>query len=309
MQIFEGLLREASRGRIGVEVENELRQVPLASSASLWRGGEQPLSALRVGDDVLVKLERGEVQRAWANLRRWRGRVIERTSRGFVGGRDGQPTLDIIATDGTAFENAYTGNAGALSAVVGGAGVDVIGRDLGGAIEASLIRYESGSPPSVSAAPRVAPVRSEAACTLTYNGIASWFNCGTGLGRCGTCSTSRSDQTAWPAFDRCDCCSSTCCDCARDCLEQWYLSCGHAVTVYDVCTGKQKVTFIADCGPCNNTACHPRCDAVTCNHSCARCVTRTTPVVDLTRPTFAFFRDPATNGCFPAKAEVVITCP
>jgi hypothetical protein len=291
------------QGLISLEVEGELRHVAVGSSATLWRGGEQPLGALRAGDRVLVRLESGELGRAWANLTRWRGTAIEKTDGGFVGGMNARPAVDIVTNERTRYEDAFTGDRGTSAGVAIERGIDVIGRDLDGAIEASLIRYESGPAPALKA---TLPVTPDIQCRLTYNGIASWFVCSGGSGRCGTCSTSRSDQTAWPAFDRCGCCNSSCCDCAKNCLAQWYLPCGYGVEVADVCTGRIKDVFIADCGPCNNQSC-ASCP-VTCSHSCGGCSTRTTPVVDLTKPTFAYFRDPASNGCFPARAVVTVNC-
>jgi hypothetical protein len=110
-------------------------------------------------------------------------------------------------------------------------------------------------------------------------------------------------------MDMCGCCTGSCCDCGKNCANSpgWYLPCGYAVTVTDACNGHYKVTFIADCGPCNNGGCHT-CSPVTCSHTCSLCTSRATPVVDLTKPTFALFHDPAAVGCFPCDAEIVVAC-
>lgn len=134
----------------------------------------------------------------------------------------------------------------------------------------------------------------------TYTGYASWFNCPTGAGRCGSCNTSRSDQCAWLALDTCGSCSWSCCDCSRGCKNQIYLWCGKDVKVIDLCQSKSRTVYIADCGPNQISYCSRRCND---------CKGRTSPVIDLTRPTFAYFYDPATRGCFSCKVEVTVLSP
>jgi hypothetical protein len=125
---------------------------------------------------------------------------------------------------------------------------------------------------------------------FVYTGHATWFSCATGAGRCGTCNTGSSRQLAWPALDTCGACSFTCCDCSRTCVRQVHLSCGRRrIDVRD--TGNNRLAqdlVIVDCGPNQNAL---------CSGSCGR------RVVDLTRPTFARFRDPSV-GCFPCRARV-----
>ena len=314
---FEGTLQENSKGRLALEVENELRVLPLGAAATLWRGGEKPLTAFRLGDRVLIRSRGGAIERAWANLTRWKGSITATSTRGYIAGAGGKESLELVIDSATRFEDAFTGQAiGPPASLKVGDAVDVIALDLDRALLASVIRYEASSPPRSGSQPVTPPrliksgVTPDIQCHLHYTGFASWFDCCTGCGRCGTCSTGRSDQTAWPAMDTCNCCSPTCCDCGKNCSNSpgWYLPCGYAVIVTDACNGHYKTTFIADCGPCNNPSCHTKCQTATCSHTCSLCTSRTTPVIDLTKPTFALFHDPSSYGCFPCDAEIVVAC-
>jgi hypothetical protein len=315
---FEGQLVEGSLSAIGLEVESELRHLAFAPSATLWRGGEQPLSALRVGDQVLVRVTGGAIERAWANLMRWKGSVIAETTDGYALGRDGHETQEMVVDSATQYEDALTGHAVIPPRRLAvGIGVDAVGLSLaGGGLLASKIRYEASAPPKPGRQPSTPPriTRSselpDIQCHLHYTGFASFFTCCCGQGRCGTCSTSRSDQTAWPAMDTCGCCTGTCCDCGKTCANSpgWYLPCGYAVVVTDACTGHYKTTFITSCGPCNNVSCNTCSPGPTCSHTCSKCTSRTTPIVDLTKPTFALFYDPARVMCFPCDAEITVAC-
>jgi len=91
-------------------------------------------------------------------------------------------------------------------------------------------------------------------------------------------------------MDFCGACSWSCCDCSRHCVNQVHLSCGRRyIDVRDL--GNNRLAqdlVIVDCGPNQNAL---------CSGSCGR------RVVDLTRPTFARFRNPDV-GCFPCRARV-----
>jgi hypothetical protein len=80
------------------------------------------------------------------------------------------------------------------------------------------------------------------------------------------------------------------------------LWCGKDVKVIDLCQNKSRIVYIADCGPCQN------CSGF-CSRKCNDCKGYMAPVIDLTRPTFAYFYDPATRGCFSCRVEVTVLCP
>ncbi len=64
--------------------------------------------------------------------------------------------------------------------------------------------------------------------------------------------------------------------------------------------------MIVDCGPCMSNC---GCSTNVCGHVCDYCgLSRTHPVVDLTKPTFTVFYDPSKVMCFPAKVAVTIPC-
>src|SRR5690606_7696304 len=64
-------------------------------------------------------------------------------------------------------------------------------------------------------------------------------------------------QAAWPAMDSCGCCSSRCCDCSVGCKDQVRIACGKDVTVVDPCSGRSRIVYIADCGPCQKARQRP----------------------------------------------------
>ncbi len=101
-------------------------------------------------------------------------------------------------------------------------------------------------------------------------------------------------------MDRCGSCSRSCCDCSSGCRNQVYLSCNSQVMVKDLCTGTSRQITIVDCGPNQNQYCTAGC-------GWPDCLRYSTPIIDLTRPTFAWFHDPA-QGCFSCEVWVTIPC-
>jgi hypothetical protein len=307
---FEGLLAGVAAGSLEIQVNGSLRTAVLTQDTTFWKGGETSLGALNGGDDVLVRVRGGLVERAWSNLTRVQGQVLYGAGNAFTIEGSGHlhgpaGTYGVAVGAYTRFDDFYSGKTeGAPRDLPSGSIIDVIGLIEDGEIRASVVSWAA---PDVKAPKllsrgadqtrRLAGVSRAQCTTYTYNGFATWFTCGTGAGRCGTCDTGRSDQCAWPALDSsCSCCGGGCCNCSTNCKGQAYAWCGKAISISDSCVSQGRSVYIADCGPCQNGSCG-YCSSL-CSRSCSRCSSRQTPVIDLTKPTFAAFWDPAVYGCF-----------
>jgi hypothetical protein len=313
---FEGVLRGFAQGTFEIDTGYGVRQVVALASSTFWKGGETSWNSFALGDSVLVRTVDGQLDRAWANLTRLRGQVVSGGSSGNLTvalDDSGNEKVVVAAPNTASFVDSFTATVGRVS-LPPTTGIDVIGLQTPTGLVASVIGYGlPGATPVQSPQPSPTITQAVAAapdvlmCTYTYNHFASWFTCGTGLGRCGTCNTSNSSQCAWPSQETCGCCTSSCCDCDHGCVTLAVAGCGHHVQVTDACSSKYRDTVIADCGPCLSTC---GCSGTSvCGHTCSLCgKSRTHPVVDLTKPTFAVFRDPASFGCFPAAVSVTIPC-
>jgi hypothetical protein len=313
---FEGILRGFAHGTFEIETGTEMRQIMAPAGSTFWKGGETSWDSFSAGDSILVRTVGGQLDRAWANLTRMHGRVVSRASNKLTVAHDhgGNDRFTVLVPKTARIVNSFTAEAGRVSLPLA-TSVDVIGLQTPSGLVASVIGYAlPDAKPLSSAQPAPTVTRAASAtpdvlmCTYNYNNFASWYNCPTGAGSCGTCSTSNSSQCAWPAQETCGCCSGNgCgCDCNHGCITLAIASCGHHVQVTDACSSKYRDTVIADCGPCMSNC---GCSTNVCGHTCNLCgKSRTHPVVDLTKPTFAVFRDPASYGCFPAKVSVTIPC-
>jgi hypothetical protein len=310
IEILCGTLYAMGQGWLEIHDGENYKRLQVSENTSIWKGFETSCSSLTKGDDIMVKvLKRDIALRIWANLGRAQGVITGFRKSGFV-----LKTIRYCSVDKEIFVETLPHTlwqGGQLypsptsgKAENGNIFVDVIGEVIPEGLRASLIylvpqtdeRFENFPEQEISITP------SGPYCTYSYAGYASWFNCPTGAGRCGTCNTSRSDQCAWPALDTCGSCSWNCCDCSKGCKNQIYLWCGKDVKVIDLCQNKSRIVYIADCGPCQN------CSDF-CSRKCNDCKGYVTPVIDLTRPTFAYFYDPATRGCFSCRVEVTVLCP
>lgn len=267
-RVFEGTLTAVGSDRLVLAVDGAERVLAISGKASVWRGGETGLDVLAPGQDTLVRLDAaGEVERVWSDLTRATGVVVG------VSGQD----HSLLQRDGSEVSVRID-----AERIERGQTIDVIGlRQQQGVVCTNLLGAHTSSPQPDEMTP----------LDFVYEGHATWFHCSTGAGRCGTCNTGSSRQLAWPALDTCGACSFSCCDCSRTCVRQVHLSCGRRrIDVRDL--GNNRLAqdlVIVDCGPNQNSL---------CSGSCPR------RVVDLTRPTFARFRDPAQVGCFRCRARV-----
>jgi len=332
IEVFAGFLRAFTDDEMEIETLTGLRKIRIPAGISVWKGSEQPLSVLERGDEVMVRLHvpSGMALRLWANLTRVRGVVTRVLPGGYElqtsGLHDIPKYLRLEIGEEAWVADWFTERPLGASGLVLNEGdfVDVIGERTLEGIRGSRIWTHSTRHSDAMVSPRDSSagitandrveVGPNGLCWYIYTGYAGWFDCPTGAGRCGTCNLSRSDQAAWPAMDTCGCCNSTCCDCSRGCKNQIYLPCGKSVVVYDKCSTRGKAVYIADCGPCQRANCIPDCvpghpDVDLCSRSCADCWGGRTAIIDLTKPTFAYFYDPARRGCFSCEVRVQAQCP
>lgn len=320
VEAFEGTVLAVSDAALTILVNGVPRVVPVGPSSSYWRDGDAKPTAARSGDDAVIRLTpAGLLDAGWSNWGRVRGLVSAATSRGCVLDVGGGEQVEILYSPTTQFSSLLTGLVVSPPVLPLGSAVDVGGYKDSATLNAALFSFlpYGITPPPADTSEDTVTSQSTAIpaaqnCIYSYTGIASYFACPTGAGRCATCDTSKGNQLAWPALDSsCNCCSPSCCNCAINCKSQVYLSCGHSVTVQDLgCSTKTKTCYIVDCGPCNNKSCHTRCQTVTCGNASSGCGTsKTTPVVDLTRPTFTTFYSLSQRLSFPCKVTVTVVQP
>lgn len=298
IDVVEGILVEATANMLKLDIEGESRTFSLTNKSTFWRGGETDISKFQVDDSVMVRFNKNfVVERAWANLDRVQGWIESSLKNGYRVrvSRGEKPEVDIFIDERTVFENIVSQSKERVGINLSkGTFIDVIGLRLGDTLLGTLFFYNDPHQKKVEVEKVSEEVNSHyPLTTYTYVGYASWFNCPNGAGRCGTCRTYRSDQAAWPAMDSgCSSCSWTCCNCSKGCKNQVYLSCGNSVSVYDYCGSKTMTVYIADCGPNQISL---------CSRNCQDCRGYISPVIDLTKTTFAKFYDPATRGCFSCR--------
>lgn len=311
IEIVGGTLCFVNERQLEIYDGDKYWNVQIGGDTSFWKGDETSFRSLIQGDNIMVKLKNRVALRVWANLVRVQGVIAGFCKNGFILKIWRRCSIDkeiLIETgDFTRWEGIlFSESLDELKKAGTEIYLDIIGEEISEGVRASLIHlvpYMDKSPiNTLNQESRVERLPEGPYCTYVYTGYASWFDCPTGAGRCGSCNISQSNQCAWPALDTCGSCSWNCCDCSRGCKDQIYLWCGKDVQVIDLCQNRSRIVYIADCGPCQN------CSWL-CSRRCNDCRGFTSPVVDLTKPTFAYFYDPATRGCFSCQVKVTVLCP
>jgi hypothetical protein len=290
----EGMLLNLRGDSLDLQLDGQVRTFLHTARSAAWRAGDVTMAELQPGESVLVRFDsRGVIEHAWSNLSRFQGQIVRPLRGGYrVKAHQGDfrdAEIDIFTDGGTLVDHPLAGRAAGVT-LPAGAAVDVIGFQKPHAFWATLI-YHLVDVPAELAEPAEDSVdvdRDGVIVTATYSGYATWFNCGTRAGACGSCNTGRSDQVAWPSI-------GTGCRFSGSCKNQVVKSCGSSVAVKNTCNGRSKTCSIADCGPNENAL---------CSRTCTRCGTARTPFIDLTKPTFAVFDNPAVYGCFSCTATV-----
>lgn len=313
---FEGKYVGRSGNSLHLLVDKKIRLVTLGPVATFWRRENTTVDKFQIGDDVLIRLVKatGTTVRAWANLTRVRGTILSTIQGGYaIRLSTKSPTsseTELIITPDTESANMLSGiKMRGVPTLPNETYVDAIGLKLPTGIHATKVTYvlpgnPVSTPKDALALSQALPLlASSLCCSPTYQGHATWFDCGDGAGACETCNTSNDAQLAWPELaSGCSGCTSTCCDCSSGCENQVSLSCGDYVTVDSPCNGVSQVCAIADCGPDQVSLCSYGCGGAPCGDDWSP------PIVDLTKPTFAVFYDPSVYGCFGATAKVPSIC-
>lgn len=298
--VFEGRILRATESVLTVLQDGSERSIAMSARSQLWRGGAVSPPAFAQGSQGLVRLAAdGTLDAAWGDLSRVTGRVVS-ASIGEVHVDTGNGIRAVRVGDRPLESTSVAGLSAAYPLVDVGWLLDAIGYDEKGTLIATSadVRPDGIQPASARPAqPQDGAAQSVSPDGVCYNyydyyGSVTHYTCATGAGRCATCSTSRSDQCAWPTI-------GTTCHVSSTCKPQVQLPCGAAVTVVNECTGVAASIIVADCGPNKNNYCT--------NH-CATCgLDYVSPVCDLTTPTFARFASP-TAGCFPGKVTAKLAC-
>jgi hypothetical protein len=242
----------------------------------------------------------------WYNIIALRG-VVAAASGGSYEITVGSPgqyhgqKIGLTAWSGAEWSNLEPGGL-ASSILYPGDAVDVIGGDRGGAIIATRIQFlRAGivlpaaiSPPQIVQGP-------DNICYMYWYGNSSYFDCPTGDGACGTCSTSNNAQGAWPyVFDHCN----------YECTSQCGLYCGDGFYLWPCAGDTSYGITIADNGPCQASTGSCPCSPTLCSQGCGDdpcSLDYTDRICDLTAPTFARFASP-TKGCLSVRVGIAVEC-
>ena len=286
---------------------------------SLWKGGEKDLYSLKLGDDLTARIRVSDryAMRIWSNLTRVKGRIVKRI---------GENQFEIDATYHHHLpqqemllqllpETVLTDMVTHLSISENkelltreDVHLDVIGEQLPEGIRATRILIYRPGPKILLPSLSDLEIRENAVttCYLGYLGWASWYNCPSGAGGCaGQCNTGNAKQTAWPHTQSCGQCTGDCCDCSSGCRNQVLIPCSSNLRyVQDLCGITRYEIKIVDCGPCQNCPGYPEI----CNNTCCCCSNYTSAIIDLTRPSFAAFRDPVSYPCLSCMVGTYVTC-
>lgn len=324
IEVVEGRLVMITSIELELDVEGKIKTFFITEKTTFWRGGETNISRFKLGDTVMIRFNKNSfVERAWANLTRVQGKIqhsIENGYRIIVAGNINRGVNIVIDKQRTILACSANNNelnelakTHLLENLQEGTFIDVIGIRLeDGSILGTLIstdeliigqaKSEQNSDANSCIPPSQNPIKDDSVSpqfVYSYTGYATWYDCPDPItgskGRCGTCSTSRSDQAAWPSMDlSCSGCTTSCCSCSNGCKNQVTLPCDWIISFYDYCGDRWGGAYIADCGPHQISL---------CSRTCGDCMGYASPIIDLTKPTFAKYYDPAYRGCFSTYVE------
>lgn len=317
---YQGSLESIQNDLLSINVGDIVREVSLTSSTNLWNG-QWGGGAPEVGDRVLIRsVTPGVAEYAYANLGATRGVIMSGSGGSYVlqshgMSNPGLPELSLTFSKNTFWQDASSGQQTGPVRLSPGDGVWVAGLLTSEGIVAAAVDYmtqESMTAASafVPAAPQIVTVRDPANpdiayCYKTWNGYASYEDCATGAGACGTCNTGNNGQAAWPFRHG---------SCSYACTSQCSLKCGDSFYVFPCEGGTGTTLKMVDVGPCQRDNPNCPCSPTTCSRTCTGdpCgIDGTTAVIDMTLPTFTRFYPPLNKGgygCFSVSVAVACMC-
>lgn len=319
-EVYGGILESIGRDWVNIRENNGVRRLQFNPASEFWKGEPVAPSALILGDDAVIRVRVIDdmILKSWVNLTRAIGQITKKSKDEFVVQSLNPSSAKefLVRTHSeTKFGNPdldYLPQKRDFQSIVQPMDlVDIIGLKIPEGILATTIIHHPVSAimlANKSGQTKLQPLTTTSAngllTTWQYTGHANWFDCPTGGGGCGgSCSTSNSAQCAYPAIDINGCrgsCGGNCCDCTSSCYSMVFKYCQNQITVRDRCYTRNRVVTIVDCGPNVNYWCNQGCGAPNCSNL-------TPPIVDLTKPTFTYFRDPDAGwGCFSCDTVVVV---
>ncbi|GAB3459917.1 hypothetical protein GCM10027570_44350 [Streptomonospora sediminis] len=284
--IVRGVVSDISPHVICVATDQGEERFLFEAATTFWCGRESGLSALQVGDDVLVKCRDGRwvAERIWVRLARVTGVIASRSG----------DTLEID-----------TGHAGARRSVVipyrssGRIGVrhpvmepgylfDAVGVWQDGAVQAVVPATTQPPFPIWDAAPPRAG-KGRPGPGNRVRGVATWYDPAVD-------DPARADLrgTAYPALDPGGDCGPDC-DRVHSCRPLPLLSLGTTVSLRNECTGDAAVLPVVDCAAATSHFCDP------CNACGSGADGR---IAQLTLVSFLALGGRPESGCFNATLNV-----
>ncbi|MUL41349.1 hypothetical protein FZ103_09185 [Streptomonospora sp. PA3] len=233
--VVRGVVTEITPRLVAVATAQGEERFLFEAATTFWCGRETGLSALRVGDDVVVRCRAGRAvaERIWVRLARVTGVIAERSGETLV--------VDTGHTGGrrsVVVPYRYSGRIGVRHPVLEpGYLLDVIGVFEDGAVQAVVPATTQPPFPVWDAAPAKAPE----AVGDRIRGSVSWYDPAVGdPDRAGLLGA------AYPAVDRDSDCGPGC-DRVRGCLPLPLLSLGTTLSLRNECTGDSAVLPVVDC--------------------------------------------------------------
>ncbi|HCU95083.1 MAG TPA: hypothetical protein DHU96_21190 [Actinobacteria bacterium] len=258
------------------------RRFSLPTDAVAWRGDLVPPTAVRAGDQVVVRTPPGRrdvADKMWAATGRVTGTIVERHDDSLLVNEGVTRRPQVVLISASAFPRILV----RFPRLEPGHLVDVIGLRRGALLDAVL---PATSQPTYRA-DRVMRLPPLAGLTEgTISGSATWHE---PLGPAAT------DGVAYPAIDPASGCAEAAAAAGPGCVSMPYLAVGSMLTVSNDCTGCSRVLPVTGCGAAARLFCD-RC--LTCGTS------PRSRIADLTMASFVSLGGDLESGCFNATIAI-----
>jgi hypothetical protein len=258
------------------------RRFNLPADVAAWRGGMVPPTAVRAGDQVVVRTPPGHRDVAikmWAAIGRVTGTIVERHEDSLLVNEGVTKRPQAVLISATAFPRILV----RFPRLEPGHLVDVIGLRRGAVLEAVL---PATSQPTYRAdrIARLPPLTGLAEGSIS--GSATWHE---PLG------PAASEGVAYPAIDPASGCAEAAAAAGPGCVSMPYLAVGSMLTVHNQCTGFSRVLPVTGCAAAARLF-GDRC--LTCGTS------PRSRIADLTVASFVSLGGDLEKGCFNATIAI-----